>query len=405
MSGFTQPLIISTQGTSTALERIPLGQGAEGSFPEAWLQNALFTHPQCLPLREIDPHIGDLIPVCTEIETGAGPADILYITRTGQIVLVETKLWRNPEARRAVVAQILDYAKQLTTWSFEDLAREASAATGKGPEYLLSHVRKAVPGLDEAAFVDGVNRGLKRGDFLLLIVGDGIRSGAEALVGFIEQYGNLRFGLGLIEVAAYRLGVDEVLLLPRILAKTEVLERTVILSSAGTVEFEQVAAQEDAEATGADTVAWFQAFWTEYSHALRLDDVRQPLPMRLPRAANFYLNMPPGRSLVWISAYVAQRAGEAGVYLTFSKSFERSRDYYERLKSQREDIERSIQVDLTWDMNPNTNKVWIAAPPVTFTDLNDPAQRHRVITHLADYTNRMVNAFRHRLEALGNEAT
>lgn len=405
MSGFTQPLIISTQGASTALDRIPLGQGAEGSFGEAWLQNALFTHPQCLPVREIDPHIGNLIPVCTEIETGAGPADILYITRTGQIVLVETKLWRNPEARRAVVAQILDYAKQLTTWSFEDLAREASAATGKGPEYLLSHVRKAVPELDEAAFVDGVNRGLKRGDFLLLIVGDGIRSGAEALVGFIEQYGNLRFGLGLIEVAAYRLGVHEVLLLPRILAKTEVLERTVILTPAGTVEFEQVAALEDAEASGADNGAWFQAFWTEFSRALRLDDVKQPLPMKLPRSTNFYLYMPPGRNLVWISTYVAQSAGEAGVYLTFAKAFERSRDYYERLKSQREDIERGIQVDLTWDMNPDTNKVWIAAPPVTFTDLNDPAQRQRVIEHLADHTNRMVNAFRHRLEALGNEAS
>jgi hypothetical protein len=207
------------------------------------------------------------------------------------------------------VAQILDYAKQLTTWSFEDLAREAAAATGKGPAYLLSHLRAAVPGLDEAAFVDGVNRSLKQGDFLLLIVGDGIRSGAEALVGFIEQYGNLRFGLGLIEVAAYRIGGNDVLLLPRILAKTEVLERTVILSSAGTVEFEQVAALEDAEEAGAGQASWFQAFWGEFRQALRLDDVKQPLPMKLPRSTNFYLYLPPGRNLVWISPYIAQSAG------------------------------------------------------------------------------------------------
>lgn len=404
MSGFTQPLIIAAQGSATVLERIPLGQSAERAFPEAWLQDALFRHPLALPVREIDPHIGELIPVCTEIETGAGPADILYVTRTGQLVLVETKLWRNPEARRAVVAQILDYAKQLTTWSFEDLAREAAAATGKGPEYLLSHLRSAVAGLDEAAFVDGVNRSLKQGDFLLLIVGDGIRSGAEALVGFIEQYGNLRFGLGLIEVAAYRIGNNDVLLLPRILAKTEVLERTVILSSAGTVEFEQVAALEDAEAAVADQAGWYQAFWAEFKQALRLDDVKQPLPMKLPRSTNFYLYLPPGRNLVWISPYIAQSAGEAGVYMTFAKAFERSRDYYERLRAQREDIEREIQLGLSWDFNPDTNKVWIAAPRITFTDLNDPGQRQRVIAHLADHTNRLVNAFRHRLEALGNEA-
>ena len=119
MSAFTRPLIVSGQGVSNTLERIPLSQGTEGRFSEAWLQASLFAHPECLPVREIDPHIGELIPVCIELETGAGPADILYVTPTGQIVLVETKLWRNPEARREVVAQILDYAKELAGWTYE----------------------------------------------------------------------------------------------------------------------------------------------------------------------------------------------------------------------------------------------------------------------------------------------
>jgi hypothetical protein len=101
VSGFTQPLIIAAQGSATVLERIPLGQSAERAFPEVWLQDALFRHPRALPVREIDPHIGELIPVYTEIETGAGPADSLYVTRTGQVVLVATKLWRNQEARCA----------------------------------------------------------------------------------------------------------------------------------------------------------------------------------------------------------------------------------------------------------------------------------------------------------------
>ena len=58
-----------------------------------------------------------------EIETGAGPADILYLTPSGQVVVVETKLWRNPEARREVVGQILDCARQLTGWSFDVLEK------------------------------------------------------------------------------------------------------------------------------------------------------------------------------------------------------------------------------------------------------------------------------------------
>ena len=191
MSAFTSPIVVNQSSQSVLLDRIPLS--ARGDlFTEKWLQNILFANPQCLPVREIDPHIGKLIPVCTEIETGAGAADILYVTPTGQIVLVETKLWRNPEARRDVVVQILDYAKQLTTWKYDDLARQSAIATKKGPSYLSACLQNH--GIDEGTFVDGINRSLKTGDFLLLIVGDGIRSGAESHVGFIERYGNLRFG-------------------------------------------------------------------------------------------------------------------------------------------------------------------------------------------------------------------
>ena len=98
MSAFTKPIVIDKSNKAVVLERIPLSSGKVELFSERWLQKALFANPQCLPVKEIDPHIGTLIPICTEIETGAGPADILYVTPTGQIVLVETKLWRNPEA-------------------------------------------------------------------------------------------------------------------------------------------------------------------------------------------------------------------------------------------------------------------------------------------------------------------
>ena len=189
---------------------------------ERWLQETLFAYPESLPVKEIDPHIGPLIPVCMEIETGSGPADILYVTRTGQLVLVETKLWRNPEARREVVGQILDYAKNLTTWTYEGLDERAAIAAGAGSNFLLSCLRSRFPDADESAFVDGVRRSLTTGDFLLLIVGDGIRTGAESLVTFLERYGHLRFGFGLLEVAAFRLPDGSTLLQPRILANSHV---------------------------------------------------------------------------------------------------------------------------------------------------------------------------------------
>ena len=51
-----------------------------------------------------------------ELKTPAGPIDNFMVTPSGLPVLVECKLWRNPEARRQVVGQILDYAKELSRW-------------------------------------------------------------------------------------------------------------------------------------------------------------------------------------------------------------------------------------------------------------------------------------------------
>ena len=401
MSAFSNPIVLGKSNQAVVLERVPLNKASEGLFSEKFLQEALFANPQCLPVREIDPHIGLLIPICMEIETGAGPADILYVTPTGQLVIVETKLFRNPESRREVVAQILDYAKQLTDWTYEDLAREAAAATKKGPDYL--------PGLLEsngikdeklAAFVDGVNRSLSTGDFLLLIVGDGIRFGAESLVGFIERYGNLRFGLGLVEVAAFKLPNGELLMHPRILAKTEILQRTVLIGHASAVEFEQAAISEDAETLKTSDAPWFQAFWTEYMAALRLDDPLQPLP-NLPKSTNIYFPMPLNGGAAWISAFIARSAAKGGTYLTFARAFDKAEEYFDRLSAQREEIERSFGAPLLWERDGN--KFSVSAPGVPFGDLNAPADRARVIAHLVDMTNRMVNVFRHRLEALGRE--
>lgn len=173
MSAYTRPMLLSPDGTRRhLLERLPLTASATRRLSERWFQDALFAAPETLPIAELDPGMGPLVPVCTELETGAGPADILFVTPAGQLVLVETKLWRNPEARREVVGQLLDYAKQLTTWSYDVLDQKASMAAKAPRGHLLRCVKTAFPETDEVAFVDGVARSLKIGDFLLLVIGD-----------------------------------------------------------------------------------------------------------------------------------------------------------------------------------------------------------------------------------------
>jgi hypothetical protein len=67
-----------------------------------------------------------LIPVCRELplEFGfgrTGALDNLFLTRSGGLMLVEAKLWRNPEARRSVIAQAMEYAASLFRLSYQEL--------------------------------------------------------------------------------------------------------------------------------------------------------------------------------------------------------------------------------------------------------------------------------------------
>ena len=400
MSAFSEPFLLSAGLPAKLLKRIPLEAGGAGQFSERWLQKALFAAPEALPVREIDPHIGPLIPLCMELETGSGPADLLYATPTGRLVLVETKLWRNPEARRIVVSQILDYARQLASWSYDVLEQRTAAAAGGGKEFLLQRLLHHVPDADQSAFVDGIGRTLKTGDFLLLIVGDGIRQGAESLVGFLERFGHLRFSFGLIEVAAFRLSNEETLLVPRILAKTEILERRLIVGPDGPLTVQEAAQAEDIDEGLEGQREWFTGFWREFLDKLSLPE-RFAAPSEPARSTNQFFWMPPGGGRVWISAYLAQSSGKAGVYLAFARSYDGALGILDLLEAERAAIEREVGVPLGWERA--RTRLHLAVPPMSFSDLSERNERQRVVEYLAQMTARMVVALTPRVEAAARQ--
>ena len=209
-----------------ALTRIPLdASAADGGMDERPLRNLLFWFPETLPIAAIDAAYQGAIPVCRELWTPAGYVDALYVNPAGRLTLAEFKLWRNPQARREVIGQILDYAKELTSWGYEDLQREASKTMGRAGNVLFELVRARLPDANEAEFVDHVTRHLRRGEFLLLIVGDGIREGVENIVDFVQRHSGLHFNLALVEAAVYRDGASRRIVQPRVLARTEIVRR------------------------------------------------------------------------------------------------------------------------------------------------------------------------------------
>jgi hypothetical protein len=231
--------------TAQVLERIRLevgrGSAKKETYNENWLQELIFTHPYLLPVEEIEPAFFPHFPVCRELPNAAGYLDNLYVSEAGNLTLVECKLWRNPEARREVIGQVLDYAKEFSRWSYEDLDAAVKQASGMP---LFSIIRSEFDGIDEAEFVDKVSRNLRLGRFLLLVVGDGIREGVENMATFLQQHAGIDFTFGLVELAVYRLPDKQGLLVqPRVLAQTYAIERAVVRSELGGITLAEPAEQ------------------------------------------------------------------------------------------------------------------------------------------------------------------
>jgi hypothetical protein len=182
-------------------------------------------------MEEIEPGFDPLISVCRELPTGHGPVDNLFMTPTGDIVILEAKLWRNPQARREVVAQALDYASCLFEMTYGEFERAALAADlGDRPRpkslYELVVERGGVP---EMTFVDAVSFNLRWGRLVVLVAGDGIRSETERLAASLQSHAGFHFTFALVELAVYRVpGEGDLIVVPRTLAKTTMIERGIV---------------------------------------------------------------------------------------------------------------------------------------------------------------------------------
>ena len=179
--------------------RLEIGSGGNG-YDEDWLQQLLFETPEILPIGEIDPAFASATPLCRELPTAAGPIDLAYMSEEGRLSIVECKLWRNPEARRGAVSQILDYAKEISRWSYDELNDAVCRAARRSgnTNALFDIVRAQHDTIDEATFVDDVARSLTSGQILLVVVGDGIREGVERIAEYLNQSAGIRIAFGLV---------------------------------------------------------------------------------------------------------------------------------------------------------------------------------------------------------------
>jgi hypothetical protein len=194
---------------------------------ETALQEALKRNPEAIPAPDLE--LDDLIVVGRETPLPSGYIDLLLVDAQGQVIIVETKLSRNPELRRQVVAQLLDYGASL--WkiapnlkSFEQLVlrywkspacedlrvKEADTLRdGVEPIFLELYGED----WDYDAFEAALEDNLANGQHVLLIVASGLMDGLSRN---LLQYANICLGLPLygVEITMFKMEGRE-LIVPR----------------------------------------------------------------------------------------------------------------------------------------------------------------------------------------------
>lgn len=226
------PILVAPQASA------PLTRAND--WNERRLQELIYDHPTCLPLDQIEPGIGRLVSVCMELPLRVGTADNLFVTPEGNLVLAEVKLWGNPEARRKVVAQALEYATALFRLDYTELETAVAKAdfNGAAPPTNLYDLVDGADSPTESVFADRVTRNLREGRIVVLIVGDEIRPEANELVAGLQAHANFHFTFALVEMPVYSRPDcnDEFIVMPRTLIKTETVPRFTIRTERGSTD-------------------------------------------------------------------------------------------------------------------------------------------------------------------------
>ncbi|KHT63899.1 hypothetical protein RJ45_09350 [Photobacterium gaetbulicola] len=390
------PIIVGADQTTSILQRVDLGDNRQ--YNERWLQELIFRNTSLLPLYEVEPDYDGVVPVCMELQTRSGRIDCLYVTASGRLVIAEVKLYRNPESRREVMGQVLDYAKDLVSMDYPSLDKLVRKSNGGAS--LFDIVSRTSPLLHEAHFIDAVQRNLGKGRFLLLVVGDGIREGALEIKEFLNRNAAMEFTFATVEMRVYHMEDGQFLVQPQVIHKTEIIERHVIAientarDTTATL-LEDIPGDEEPAASSTAAGGQFnREFWSSLIESLDLDDKTQPLPTASTQS-HITFRLPPTSSVSWITAYKLNN-NQVGVFVRFGKS-EKGRVLYREVHGARTEFDGDAFDGVRW--NHEDRKIVFPALQV---DLTNRESWERAFAYYRQKINVAVSTFRPLLKQIIN---
>ncbi len=377
----------------TWLKRISLAE-RNSTKDEKWLQELLFANSDLIPIQQINLNTKGFVPVCRELtipKTGSSVfLDIFGVTPEGKLVLIECKLWRNPQARREVIAQILEYASLLHQWTYGDLtSRIKTALNSSETNPLFSLVAERFPEVEEARFVDQVSTSLRTGNFDLIIAGDGIRSDVQSIADHLNQSSGLSSRMALVEFQLWENSNNDLIVIPFVPVKTELIKHRVFATDDGSpITFSTPTSLDEIEKVidpnKAAQKSFDRVFWQTFIDNAQFDHPDQLKPrhggqnwvrLELPKPAN------------WLTAFRAKDKN-AGFFISLKN------EDGERVFAKINAAKQQLETDLGFEFEINLQKSIPFEATISFNYENQTLDDDALMKWLLDRVNRITNTFR-----------
>jgi hypothetical protein len=183
---------------------------------EVELQAYIADNPECLPMEEIEEDL-KLFIVGREFPTQSGPIDILATDEKGNVYVIETKLYKNPDKRK-VIAQVLDYGAAL--WSSYGKSKDFGArirqvVQGRSGAHLETRLQEmfGLVAEDVSPLLDSMQANVEAGRFRFIVLMDELDDRLKELITFVNE--NSSFSLFGVELEFYALD-DYRIVIPRL---------------------------------------------------------------------------------------------------------------------------------------------------------------------------------------------
>jgi len=215
---------------SNELSSLPsrsMRQGLLGKNLEEALQELLEKYPQLIPGNQIEPGSDDppqLVFLGREMPVGGWSLDLLYVDQRGVLTLVEGKLLQNPESRREVIGQIIEYAANASEFWANGRVRQKAAefwSKRSGGNELDDVIRDTLSeDMDIEDFWDTVETNLQNGRIRLIIAADELRPEVRRMIEYLNNEMRNAEVLGL-ELKCYGDDTESLILAPRVIGQTQ----------------------------------------------------------------------------------------------------------------------------------------------------------------------------------------